>query len=183
MACAGKTSLAKALAKKFRLKFYDGGDVLKMIAKGSGYKVSRSKDWWDTPEGLRFLKDRRSDPDFDYRLDKKLFELADRGGVVFTSWALPWIYPKGTKIWLSASAVVRARRMSARDNISLKQARAAIRKRDRDNMALYRKLYDIRLGTDLKPFDIIIDTDRLDAKHVAVVAIRRIDELLKKTSI
>jgi len=57
-ASTGKSTVAKAIAKKYKLDFYDGGDVLKMVAKDEGYKVSESKDWWEIEEARRFMKKR-----------------------------------------------------------------------------------------------------------------------------
>ena len=55
MAGTGKSTLAKKLAKKYKLTYYSGGDALKALAAEAGYDAS-SHGWWESPEGLRFLE-------------------------------------------------------------------------------------------------------------------------------
>ena len=45
-AAVGKTTLADALAKEFGFKLYNGGDILKEIARQQGHTKS-GNDWWD----------------------------------------------------------------------------------------------------------------------------------------
>ena len=59
-----KTTVAKGLGKEFDLTFLGGGDILKDLAKDEGFK-SGGDDWWDTPEGMEFLKKRSENSEFD----------------------------------------------------------------------------------------------------------------------
>ena len=179
MASTGKSTVAKAIAKKYNLDFYDGGDVLKLVAKDEGYNVTESKGWWDTEEGMKFLEKRKQDPQFDHKVDEKFIEIAEKGNVVFTSWTLPWLYKKGIKIWLHASIEERAKRMSGRDNIEFEKALEIIKQRDRKNVELYKKLYNIDYGDDLKPFDIIINTDNMPIEEVIENTSRAIDRVIE----
>ena len=54
-------------------------------------------DWWDTPEGMQFLNQREQNSEFDKNLDKKLTDLFDQGGMVITSYTLPWLIDDGVK--------------------------------------------------------------------------------------
>ncbi len=74
MAGTGKSTLSKKLAEKYNLKCYSGGDALKELAKAEGYDVSR-QGWWESPEGLNFLKERVNDPKFDKAVDAKLLRI------------------------------------------------------------------------------------------------------------
>ena len=65
-AVVGKTTLAEGIAKAFGYSVYNGGDILKNIAKEKGYKVT-GKDWWDTPEAIRFMRERKKDITFDIK--------------------------------------------------------------------------------------------------------------------
>ena len=67
----GKTTVAKGLAKEFNFQYLSGGDVLKEMAKEQGFN-SDGDDWWDTPEGMKFLNQREQNSEFDKNLDKKL---------------------------------------------------------------------------------------------------------------
>jgi len=71
MPSVGKTTAANAIAKKYRLRHIAGGDMLKQIAYDRGYRPSGS-DWWDTTEGMKFLSERKNDPEFDKEVDRKL---------------------------------------------------------------------------------------------------------------
>ncbi|HEU0144598.1 MAG TPA: AAA family ATPase, partial [Nitrososphaera sp.] len=85
----GKTTIACKLAEEFDIVMYNGGDILKMLAEGDkGYSVKRD-DWWDTPEAKKFMEERKSDPSFDKKVDKKLIEIVKKGGAVITSYTLP----------------------------------------------------------------------------------------------
>ena len=112
----GKTTVAKGLGKEFGLTFLGGGDILKELAKDEGFN-SGGDDWWDTPEGMEFLKKRSENPEFDRKVDDKLKELFLKGGVVITSYTLPWLVEGGIKIWLAGSHENSARRMKTRDNM------------------------------------------------------------------
>ncbi len=179
MASAGKSSIARMVADKYKLKFHDAGDILKFIAKDEGFKVTENEDWWDTEEGMRFLKKRSEDQSFDKKIDKKLIELAEEGNAVFTSWTLPWIYGKGISVWLHASVEVRAKRLAGRDNIPYEEALKLIKERDEKNNKLYKSLYNIDYGNDLKPFDIIIDTDNMSKQNVLENVSKAIDKIIE----
>ena len=101
----GKTTVAKGLAKEFNLQYLSGGDVLKEMAKEQGFD-SDGDDWWDTKEGLKFLNQREQNSEFDKNLDKKLTDLFKQGGMVITSYTLPWLIEDGIKIWLEGSLVL-----------------------------------------------------------------------------
>ncbi len=166
MPSAGKTTAADIIAKKFRLSHLAGGDMLKQMAVDRGYKPSGS-DWWDTTEGMRFLLERSHNPDFDREVDRRLIERVKRGGVVVTSYPIPWIYEDGLKLWFDASQKTRAKRLAGRDSIPFSSALRTIRQRDSQNRNLYRKLYGIRFGQDLSVFNFKIDTEDISADEVA----------------
>ncbi len=175
---SGKSTLAKRLAERFGLKYVCGGDVLKEIAREEGYNPT--EQWWDSKEGMEFLKKRKENPEFDRKLDEKLMEIANEGNCVITSWALPWIYRgKAIKIWLSASQEERARRIAKRDNISEKEAMQIVRARDKENIELYKKIYGFELGRDLEVFDLIIDTNGRSEEEVEKIASEFLEKLLK----
>lgn len=165
----GKTTLAKGLASEFGLQYLGGGDILKDMAKGEGFDVG-GDDWWDTPDGMKFLNRRDENPEFDRAVDDKLSELCKRGGVVITSYTLPWLVGDAIKIWLDGSHENSAKRMKNRDNMTKEDAFEITRERYDKNKALYKKLYGFEFGKDESVFDGIIDTDDLDAEQVMDVA-------------
>jgi len=164
----GKTTVAEAIGKKFGLKVYAGGDALREVAASKGY-TPKGAEWWDTPEGLRFLHERAENPEYDKEVDNRLIEVLKQGNVVVTSYTLPWLTDLGIKIWLAASVESRAKRMVERDKISYEEALIIVKKRDEENKKLYQKIYGIEFGKDLTVFDLVLNTDRLTKDAVVEV--------------
>ncbi|HET6779646.1 MAG TPA: cytidylate kinase family protein [Nitrososphaera sp.] len=161
----GKTTIACKLAEEFGLVMYNGGDILKMLAEEKGYSTERD-NWWDTPEAKKFMEERKSDPSFDKKVDKKLVEIVKKGGAVITSYTLPWLVREDSvimiiKLWLRGSPENRAKRMANRDDISYAEARRIVKLRDDENKKIYYKLYGFHFGEGLTIFDYVLNTDRL----------------------
>ncbi|MDG6939521.1 MAG: cytidylate kinase family protein [Nitrososphaerota archaeon] len=167
----GKTSVARFIAGRLPLKYVSGGDMLKELAKEEGYDVG-GEEWWDTEDGQRFLRQRSNDYRYDLEVDKRLRKLAEKGGYVITSYALPWLDARGTRVWLKASQPMRASRMSARDGISVEAALGVVKMRDEENAQLYKKMYGYDFEKDLSVFDIMINTERITAAQVSGLVIR-----------
>lgn len=158
----GKTTIAGKLAEEFGLVMYNGGDILKMFAAEKGYSTERD-DWWDTDEAKKFMRERRSDPSFDKKVDKKLGEIVRKGGAVITSYTLPWLVKEDSviKLWLRGSPDNRAKRMANRDGFGFAEAKKIIALRDEENKKIYHRLYGFHFGEDLTVFDYVLNTDRL----------------------
>lgn len=159
----GKTTIACEIAEEFGLVMYNGGDILKLLAKEKGYSTDRG-DWWDTTEAKKFMKERKSDPSFDKKVDDMLIGIVEKGNAVITSYTLPWIVRENTtiiKFWLRGSPENRAKRMANRDDISFTEARGIVKLRDDENRMIYYKLYDFQFGEDLTIFDYVLNTDKL----------------------
>lgn len=177
MAGSGKSTLAKRIARRYGLKYRSGGDALKALAIDEGYQPLRH-GWWESREGIRFLKERGADPKFDEKVDKKLLELARQGNVVLDSWTMPWLLKRGFKIWLEASPEKRAERIARRDKMSLEEARKALRNKERETKTIYRKLYGFELGEDLAPFQLVLDVENLTADEVFGVLCMVVDKMV-----
>lgn len=165
MAGSGKSTQAKRLAEKYCLKYYSGGEALKVLAVEKGYKTLE-RGWWESREGLSFLENREKDPKFDKAVDQKLLEIAEKGNVVLDSWTMPWLLKNGFKVWLEASPIRRAERVAKRDGISVKEALEALRNKEEKTKAIYKRLYGFSLGEDFTPFHLILDTENLTAEEV-----------------
>ena len=174
----GKTTTAKGLAKEFNLQYLSGGDVLKQIAQEQGFDIE-GDDWWDKPEGMKFLEQRKNNFEFDKQVDEKLKSLFLKGNVVITSYTLPWLVKGGIKIWLEGSKKSSAQRMNQRDDLPQEQTIQIVATRYQSNKQLYKKLYDFDFGDDLSVFDKVIDTNGLDASEVLTIAIKTVRELFQ----
>ena len=170
----GKTTIACKLAEEFEIVMYNGGDILKMLAEeDKGYSVKRD-DWWDTTEAKKFMDERKSDPSFDKKVDKKLIEIVKKGGAVITSYTLPWLVLEESviiiKFWLRGSPENRAKRMANRDGISFAEAKRITKLRDEENKRIYYRLYGFRFGEDLTVFDYVLNTDTLSLDSLVEIS-------------
>jgi cytidylate kinase len=180
MAGTGKSTLAKKLAEKYGLRYYSGGDALKALAAAEGYDSS-SRGWWESPEGLGFLAKREENLEFDKAVDDKLLEYAQQGCVLLDSWTMPWLLKTGFKIWLLASVEKRAERIAERDNLSVEEALQVLKEKEARTKSIYKKLYGFTLGEDLEPFNLVLDTDNLNAGEVFQTLCTVMDNLILKS--
>lgn len=177
-AAVGKTTLAHALAKEFGFKLYNGGDILKEIARQEGYVIS-GNDWWDSDEAIGFMKERKKNPVFDKQVDEKLINIAKKGSVIITSHTLPWLAAESITFWLSASQEKRSERMSQRDKITVTDALRIVKMRDRENKKIYKKIYGSDFGDSLEVFDFMINTEILTLDSVVYLC----KEIVKRMKI
>ena len=180
MAGCGKSTVAKKIAEKYKLHYFSGGDALKALVLEAS-NISTNKGWWESKEGMKFLKKRTQDSSFDRKVDDKLLECAKQGNVVLDSWTMPWLLKTGFKIWLEASPEERARRIAKRDRISIKEALMALRKKDAKTKIIYKGLYGFDLGEDFSPFDLILDVNQLTSEEVFQTLSLVIDRLFSET--
>ena len=175
----GKTTVAREMAREFGLKLYNGGDILKMIAKEKGYSIT-GMDWWDTDDAKKFMAERKANLFFDKKVDEALLKIMDKENAVITSYTLPWLVnrPFLFKIWLKGSENNRAQRMADRDGIRLDAAQRIIKVRDSENKVIYRNLYGFNFGSDLTVFDFFLNTDLINLKSLIEISISTIKHIL-----
>ncbi len=172
---SGKNTLAKRLAKRYKLKLYTGSDFFKKVAKKYGFNFR--KNFWDSEEGMKFLELRSRDHSIDREVDNLLLEIVKKGNVVITSWTLPYLGTPGIKIFITASPEERAIRIARRDRIEFKEALEVVKRRDEENLNLYKKIYGFNFGKDLSVFDIVLDTTDMEIRDVEKEVVRRIESL------
>jgi len=171
MPAVGKTSVSHKVAEALGAPVVGGGDVLKEMAVEEGYTPG-GPDWWDRGEGMKFLQHRKRSSGFDREVDARLIQKAKRGDVVITSYPVPWLTNYGLKVWLSGSVKSRASRMAKRDGLPVSRCKGVLSVRDAENFKLYKKIYGIEFGKDLKPFDLVVETDSIDEERVAEIIIQ-----------
>lgn len=170
MPAVGKTSVSRKVAEALKTPMMGGGDVLKEMAVEEGYTPG-GDDWWDKGEGMKFLQARKRSSDFDKEVDARLLQKAKKGNVVITSYPVPWLTSDGLKVWLAGSVKSRATRMSKRDGLSISKCKEILSVRDVENYKLYKKIYGIEFGKDLRPFDLVVETDSIEEARVAEIVI------------
>jgi cytidylate kinase len=91
---------------------------------------------------------------------------------------MPWLIKKGFKIWLEASAQRRAERIARRDGTTVREALKALRNKEKQTKAIYKRIYGFDLGKDFAPFNLILDTGSLEAEEVFQVLCAVLDNAL-----
>ncbi|MGD8545290.1 MAG: cytidylate kinase family protein [Candidatus Bathyarchaeota archaeon] len=180
MAGSGKSTIAKRLARRYALKYFSGGDILKTLASQEGFKPAK-RGWWESKEGIHFLEKRTADSKFDKTVDEKLLELAKQGNVVLDSWTMPWLLKCGFKIWLEASREKRALRIAERDRITVGDAFEALKKKEEKTKKIYKRLYNFNLGKDFTPFHLIVDTEHLNKEEIFHIICKVLDSPFVKS--
>ncbi|MCR4369262.1 MAG: cytidylate kinase family protein [archaeon] len=179
---SGKSSLADSLGKQLGLPVVHASALLREmsifgIKALRGAPPEKIKDWWESDEAKELMEKRKEDTSLDIALDKKLREVANSGNVVLDSWTMGYLYDGGYKIWLNASAEVRAKRVAQRDALEYKEVLEKIRARDFETKSLYERLYNFSMGKNLERFDLVIDTDKLLQKEVFGKALAKIKDV------
>jgi cytidylate kinase len=91
---------------------------------------------------------------------------------------MPWLLKDGFKIWLMASLERRAVRVSERDKITVEEAFKVLEEKEARTKAIYEKHYGFVLGEDFTPFDLVLDTDNLNAQEVFEVLCKVISSVV-----
>ena len=164
---SGKSSLADSLGKELGIKVIHASSILREMAT-DGVKAlenaspQKLHDWWESSEAKGFMKRRQEDGSLDIALDRKLLEIAKEGNVLMDSWTMPYLYKgKAFRVWLEASAKVRAQRVSERDGLPFGTVLAKIKARDMETKALYQRLYNFNMGKSPTNFDLVVNSDTL----------------------
>ncbi|MCX8204601.1 MAG: AAA family ATPase [Candidatus Nezhaarchaeota archaeon] len=161
---AGKSTLAKALAKELELRYLSTGSLFRSLSKSRGVGLVEA----------HFLAER--DTSLDLEVDSRAYEAALEGGVVVDGHLSGWLLSRvaDLKIFLTAPLEVRAARVAERDGLSLKEAMEQLVKREESNRKRYLKLYGIDIS-DLSCFDIVLNTAKWSKEELAslLVALAR----------
>lgn len=161
---SGKTTLGRALSA--RLGYSLVSPSFKDLAKKEGVSLEE------------FQKRAEKDKNIDLKFDEYLKAEAAKGDCVITTWLGPWMVDAGLRVWLFAPEGVRAKRVAERDGIPQPDALAHIRRREAQNRARYKKLYDIDIF-DTGVFDVSFNSGKFTPEQMAE-ALVRIIEIRKK---
>ncbi len=162
---SGKTTVAKALAKTFKLKHISAGEVFRSMAEERGISL----------EELTKLAEKNHD--LDREVDEKQKKLAT-GNAVVDGRLSGWLLGADLKIWLKAPLEVRVRRVVKREGKGFEQVVEETKRREESEIKRYREIYKIDIS-DMSPYDAVINTSLWDAEEVVSIAAKMV-ELLKK---
>lgn len=118
-----------------------------------------------------FCQKAQKETRYDIELDQKQIALAAEGNCVLGSRLAIWLIKEADlKVFLTADAEVRAKRIVKREGGSLEDQSAKTAKRDQCDHQRYLDLYQID-NNDFLFADLVINTNRLDAGSVAQIII------------
>jgi len=168
--------MADLLGKKLRMRVVHPSSILRNLLEKQRVDIKHSKagkGFWEGRKGMALYKSRlKSARPMDMVSDQILLREIKKGDLVMDSWTMPWLSKMGTKILLSASLSLRARRVAKRSRISEKEANIAIRTRDHENRKLFKRLYGFDIKKETQVFDYVIDTAKLNKQQVFQKALR-----------
>ncbi len=153
---SGKNTLGELLAKE--LGFRMVSPTFKDLAEREGISL------------MEFQKKAEKDPDIDRKFDAVLKEQASSGDCVVTTWLGPWIVDADVRIKVFAPLEVRAKRLTKRDSMSLKEAMTHVTERDEANRKRYRKVYGIDIYDD-SGFDALLNSGIYAPEELASIAL------------
>lgn len=170
---AGKTTAAKILAEKLKLRHYSTGELMRRMAREKGLSL------------IEFIKVAEKNQDFDRGIDAMSAKLGktEDNFVIDTRIGFYFI-PKSVKVFLKVSIEEGARRIfNAKGEEARKEERyrtieelkKELQQRVASENKRFRELYGIDVN-DESQFDIIVDTTKLDRDDVA----GRIVEFVKR---
>lgn len=164
---AGKSTLAKNLAKKLNLKHYSTGDFMRKIAQQRNISL------------MKLTELSESDLSIDQEIDNYTKELAQQDNFVIDSRLAYHFIPHSIKIFLDADLDERTKRILKEkrpDNPSdVEELKKQIQQREHSEEKRYREYYNLN-PNDPNNFDILIDNTELKPDEVA----EKVIEFLKK---
>ena len=156
---SGKSTIAKELAEKLKLKHYSIGDLMRKLAKEKNIFLNE------------LSKLAEKDSSIDLELDKKQIELRDKNNFVIDGRLTAHFIPYADlKVFLDCNDKVRAERIlkDERKDEKSKNVKELIKKinqREQSERKRYKKLYNVDYY-DKKLYNLIIDTTNLSINEV-----------------
>jgi len=156
---SGKSTAAREIAKKLKLKHYSIGDLMRQLAKEKNISLNE------------LSKLAEKDKTIDLELDKKQINLRDKNDFVIdgrlTAHFLPFA---DLKVFLDCNDKVRAQRIQKdgrndEKSKSLSELIKKVKHREQSERKRYKKLYKIDYY-DRKLYDLMIDTTDLSINEV-----------------
>jgi cytidylate kinase len=160
LAGAGKSTIAKLLAKKLNLKHYSNGDFMRAIAEQKGLSL------------LQLSKLAEKDSSIDRELDERQIALGktEDNFVIDSRLGFHFI-PDSIKLFLDAPLKIRIERILAdksrvENNPNFEEAKVNIKKREKSELKRYKDYYNLN-PYDISNFDFIIETTGKSPDKVA----------------
>lgn len=166
---SGKSTIAKLLAKKLKLKHYSIGDLMRRLAKEKNISL------------LELSRLAEKDSSIDKELDKKQIKLSKEDDFVIDGRLTAFFIPNADfKIFLECKDKVRAERIlkdkrEAEKSKDLNETIKKIKKREDSERKRYKEYYNVdyyKKGL----YDLVVDTSDLSVDEVIEKIIERVEK-------
>ncbi len=165
---SGKTSVAREIAEKCGFVIISAGEQFRKLAAERGMSLEE------------FGRLAESDKTIDLAIDQRQKELSTKHPDALVEGRLAgWTIDADLKIWLKTPLRIRAERIAKREDVPVHRAFDETETRQKCEIARYKNFYDIDL-TDLSCYDLVIDTTKWDAKGVANIIYKALEELKRQ---
>jgi CMP/dCMP kinase len=155
---SGTTTAGERVADRLALELVPGGEVFRALAAERNMSL---------PEFGLYVADH---PEVDVELDSRLARRARDGGTVIESRLAGWIARNealpAVVVWIDCDPRIRARRVAAREGVSMERALADNEERQRVERGRYLALYAVDLA-DLSIYDLVLDSGELRPSALA----------------
>ena len=149
---SGKTTIAKAIAERFKIKHYSAGDFMRDMAEERGITL------------LELSKLAEKDSAVDKEIDERNKKLAETEDDFVIDSRLAWYFiPNSLKIFVKCDLDEAARRVFPRkqkgddENITVEATAENILRREKSEIERYKNYYGIDLKEESN-YDFVIDT-------------------------
>lgn len=144
---AGKTTAAKALAKRFGLKYISAGEVFRRMAEERGMTIDD------------LSRHAESHPEIDRKIDLRTADASRGDDVVIDARLAGWM-AKGAdiKILLTSPLEVRVKRIAERERRRNEDVLVETKRRERSEARRFKRFYSIDVN-DHSVFDLVLNTE------------------------
>ena len=156
---SGTTSLGKALAEKYNLRYLSAGEVFRGLATEHGMDLAA------------FGKLAEENPEIDLKIDARQKEIGEASDdIILEGHLAGWMVENADlKILLYASPDCRAERIAVRENFTPEEACSATIELEACEAARYMEYYEIDIA-DPSPYDLVINSETFNQEEVVAIA-------------
>jgi cytidylate kinase len=149
---AGKTTVAKAIAEAFGLRYISAGMIFRQLAKEKGVSLAE------------YSRMAEENPQIDQEIDKRTRLEAEASNVVIDAYIAGWVARPQADLtmYLHAPLEVRAIRIANRESRDYDEIVEEIQIRETSQQTRFREFYDIDV-TDTHHFDFVLNTEHFNA--------------------
>jgi len=162
---SGKTTAAKLLAEKLKLKYVYSGDIFREMAKK--HKMSLEE----------FGKYCERHREIDQQLDDHQLKILTKGNVIVEGRISGWIAHRNkiraVKVLIDTDIETRAGRVVKRENGDIHKRKKEMLTREKSEATRYKKYYNIDLK-DKSIYDVVIDSGDKTPEEIVDIIVKKI---------